>query len=320
MNLLHEKSIKQCTLWQPVSYVGIGLHSGKNVKMTIKPASPDTGIQFIRTDITSRDNVIPAHWYNVTATQMCTTLSNKAGISVSTVEHLMAALHGCGVDNAIIEIDGPEVPIMDGSAAPFVAFIEKVGTLAQQASRKAFWIHRPIEVNDGDSYAIILPSDTTRITVEIDFPDSAIGFQTHSVALVNEAFRNNIAHARTFGFKSDLQGLRNLGLAQGGSLKNAILVDGDRILNEEGLRFQDEFVRHKILDTMGDLALLGAPIFGHVYAHKPGHRLNNKLIKQMIQIRDAWSYTTLDDIYSIIGEQQPSRTVVNHAPKQAASN
>lgn len=303
MRALNAKSIRQRTLSCSISYVGIGLHTGQMVSMVVKPAAENTGISFVRKDVKAVDNLVPAHWSNVADTTLSTALANSDGTRVGTVEHLMAALLGCGVDNALIELDGPEVPIMDGSAAPFVSVIEKVGTVDQSARRKALWIHRPIEVGDGDKYAILMPSNTPRITVEIDFEDPVVGFQTHSVSLVNEAFRNDIAHARTFGFASDIHMLKHLGLAKGGSIKNAILVDGDRIINEEGLRYQNEFVRHKILDIMGDLALVGVRVIGHLYAHKPGHKLNHMLIRQLLAIPDAWSYTTMDDISAIIGEQ-----------------
>lgn len=299
MKTLQTRSVKQRTLSQAISYVGIGLHTGNNVKMTVKPADIDSGINFLRTDIHTGDNLIPAHWYNVVDTTLSTVIGNKDNIKVGTIEHLMAALLGCGVDNALIEIDGPEVPIMDGSSAPFVSVIEKVGTLNQPAQRKAIWIHRPVEVRDGDKYSILMPSNTPRITVEIDFQNSVIGSQSHSVTLVNEAFRNDISAARTFGFASDLKQLRHQGLAKGGSLNNAILVDGDRIVNDEGLRYENEFVRHKILDAMGDLALVGVPIIGHLYARKPGHKLNNALIRQMIEIPDAWSYVSMDDFNAL---------------------
>lgn len=315
MSSSHAQNITQRTIKHSISYLGTGLHTGNKVIMTIKPAEENTGIMFVRKDIMSTDNRIPARWYNVVDTTLSTALSNKDGVTVSTVEHLMAALLGCGVDNAIIELDGPEVPIMDGSAKPFVSVIEKTGTINQLASRKAIWIHRPIEVRHGDKYAILMPSDLPRITIEINFPDSAIGSQTHSVTLVNEAFRNDISRARTFGFKSEIKQLKHQGLARGGSLNNAILVDGDRIVNEEGLRYENEFVRHKILDAMGDLSLAGAPIIGHLYAYKPGHKLNNALIRQLMQIPDGWSYTTVDDINSMMGSNEDDRVYTDSTAK-----
>lgn len=308
----------QRTLKYSISYVGTGLHTGAKTIMTIKPAEENSGIVFVRKDVHETDNRVPARWYNVSDTTMSTTLSNKDDISVGTVEHLMAALLGCGVDNAIIEVDGPEVPIMDGSARPFVSVIEKTGTVDQSVSRKAIWIHRPTEVRHGDKYAILMPSDLPRITVEINFANSAIGSQTHSMALINEAFRNDISRARTFGFKSELKQLKHQGLAKGGTLNNAILVDGDRIVNQEGLRYENEFVRHKVLDAMGDLALAGVPVIGHFYAYKPGHQLNNALIKQLMQIPDGWSYVPIDDINTLLGSKV-SKKIYSSRPARIKS-
>lgn len=311
MHTLNAKSIKQRTLSCAISYVGIGLHTGRMVSMVVKPAGENTGINFVRKDVSKTSNLIPAHWTNVVDTTLSTVLANEHGVTVGTVEHLMAALLGCGVDNALIELDGPEVPIMDGSAAPFVSVIEKVGTVNQSRARKALWIHRPVEVRHGDKYSILMPSNTPRVTVEIDFEEPVVGFQTHSVSLVNEAFRNDIARARTFGFASNMKRLQHQGLAKGGSINNAILVDGDRIINEEGLRYRNEFVRHKILDVVGDLALIGVQLIGHLYAHKPGHELNHMLIKQLFAIPDAWSYTTMDEIDSIVAAQENRVSGVN---------
>jgi UDP-3-O-[3-hydroxymyristoyl] N-acetylglucosamine deacetylase len=215
----------------------------------------------------------------------------------------MAALHGCGVDNALIEIDGPEIPIMDGSSHPFVTMIEKSGTVNQPALRKAIWLQRRIFVKDNDKEAALIPSSIPSITVDIDFPDSAVGKQTYTVELVNEAFRADISRARTFGFAKDIERLRKLGLARGGSLHNAILVDGDRIVNEEGLRYKDEFVRHKILDTLGDLALIGIPIYASYYGKKPGHTINNALLHKLFEERDAWSYITIDEYNTLVGRR-----------------
>ena len=304
MKMNVKNSVNQKTLRQTVSYVGIGLHTGRKVSMSVRPAEVDSGIHIVRKDIPENQNLINARWYNVKETRLSTVLGNSSGTTVSTVEHLMAALHGCGVDNALVELDGPEIPIMDGSAEPFVKMIERVGTVDQFMPRNAIWLHRPIEVRDGDKYAILLPADSPRITVEIDFPGSIIGSQTLSVELVNEAFRNDIARARTFGFSSDIEQLRKKGLALGGSLNNAVLVDGDRVVNEEGLRFQDEFVRHKILDCMGDLALIGVPVLAHLYARKPGHELNNMLMNKLFAERESWSYITINEFNAMTGRNQ----------------
>ena len=295
------QQVRQRTLTHSISYVGIGLHTGKKVSMVIRPTQFTNGIYFLRKDLQEGKNMIAARWYNVVDTSLCTVLGNAYGATVGTVEHLLAALHGCGIDNAIVEIDGPEVPIMDGSSDQFVSMIEKIGATDQPELRKAIWIHRPIEVGLGDRYAILLPSQTQRVTVEIDFPETSVGFQSLSVELINEAFRKQVARARTFGFANQIEQLRKQGFARGGSLKNAILVDGDRIVNEEGLRYQDEFVRHKILDCVGDLALAGVPIIGHYFAHKPGHQVNIELISRLFNQQESWSYITVDELNRIFG-------------------
>ena len=294
-------SVTQRTLAREISYVGVGLHSGRKVSMTVRPADPDTGIMFLRTDVESGRGLIPARWYSVSDTRMSTTLENEYGTSIATVEHLLAGLSGCGIDNAMIEIDGPEVPIMDGSSAPFVNLIEKFGTVDQENQRFAIWIQKPIDMQIDDKYAVLLPSRIPRITVSIDFPHSAIGFQTYSVELINEAFRKDIARARTFGFSEQLTHLQKHGLALGGSLRNAVLVDGDRIVNDEGLRYENEFVRHKILDCFGDLSLAGMPVIGHYYAHKPGHLINTLLLNKLFDSHGSWSYVSIDDYNRFMG-------------------
>ena len=294
-------SVTQRTLAREITYVGVGLHSGRRVSMTVQPAAPDTGILFLRTDVEAGRGLISARWYSVSDTRMSTTLENEYGITVATVEHLLAGLSGCGIDNALIEIDGPEVPIMDGSSAPFVNLIEHIGTVEQDRQRNAIWIQKPVDIQLEDKYAVLLPSRIPRITVSIDFPNPAIGFQTFSVELINEAFRRDIARARTFGFAEQLQHLKKDGLALGGSIRNAVLVDGDRIVNEEGLRYENEFVRHKILDCFGDLSLAGMPVIGHYYAHKPGHHLNTMLLNKLFDAHDSWSYVSIDDYNRFMG-------------------
>jgi UDP-3-O-[3-hydroxymyristoyl] N-acetylglucosamine deacetylase len=314
----NSEQVNQRTLRQSITYVGIGLHSGKNVSMTVHPAEAGSGIHFLRKDVPMGEGLIPARWYNVVDTSLSTAIGNEYGFRVDTVEHLMAALSGCGVDNALIELDGPEVPIMDGSSHPFVSMIERIGTVDQDSPRHAIWIQRPIEVRDGDKYAILMPSDTPRITVEIDFEHDAIGTQVLSVEMINEAFHHQVSRARTFGFAHQIEALRKQGLARGGSLRNAILVDGDRIINEEGLRFNDEFVRHKILDAFGDLALAGVPIMAHYYGRKPGHELNSKLMTQMFEDRSSWSYTTVNDFEALVGAQGPHSEEVTTAFEKSA--
>ena len=293
--------VTQRTLKSSITYVGIGLHTGEKVSMTVRPAPANSGILFERKDVDPGIGLVPARWYLVSTTNMSTSLQNEHDVSVHTVEHLLAALHGCGIDNALVELDASEVPIMDGSSEPFVNMIEHIGSIEQLAPRHAIWIHSPIEIHQDDKYAMLLPHNTPRITVSIDFQQKAIGFQTHTVELVNEAFRNDVARARTFGFKDQIDNLQNRGLIKGGSLRNAILVDGARVVNKEGLRYENEFVRHKILDCLGDLSLAGVPIFGHYFAHRPGHAMNTALLKKLFEERSAWSYISVEEYNTLMG-------------------
>jgi len=317
----HSGTVMQHTLKESISYVGRGLHTGHKVAMRLRPGEVNSGICFFRKDVPRGRGMIPARWHNVVTTRLCTVIGNEHGVQIGTIEHLMAALRGCGVDNAIIELDGPEVPIMDGSSEPFVSLIERVGTVSQAAPRRAIWIHRPIAVCEGEKFAVLMPDTTTRITVEINFAPSAVGHHRLSLELVDDVFQIEIARARTFGFADQIQELRKQGLSRGGSLRNAILVDGDHIINEEGLRFRDEFVRHKILDCLGDLALVGAPILGHFYAYKPGHELNNALLRQLFYETDAWSYLGVDEFDNLIGAHgPPTGSEITDAGKARCSN
>jgi UDP-3-O-[3-hydroxymyristoyl] N-acetylglucosamine deacetylase len=228
-------------------------------------------------------------------TQLCTGLSNAHGVSVRTVEHLLAALRGCEIDNAVIELDADEVPIMDGSAQPFVSLIRHIGVTAQDAPRRALLIQRPVVAAAGEKFAVLLPHPSPWVTVEIAFPTPAIGNQRLSLSLDAETFAREIAPARTFGFAHEVEKLRAHGLARGGSLRNAILIDGSRIVNEEGLRFHNEFVRHKILDCVGDLSLLGMPVIGHLVTFKCGHALTHELLRELDRERNAWSVVKLGE-------------------------
>jgi len=279
----------QHTLAGEFTCVGRGLHSGAQVAMRLRPAPPGTGIRFVRHDVDAGKRVVTAHWRNVVESELCTTIANEQGVTVRTVEHLLAALRGCEIDNAVVELDGPEVPIMDGSAAPFVSLLERIGALRQPAARRALLVTQPVVAYDDDRFAVVLPHPRPRITVEIDFPSPAIGRQRRSLALDAGDFANEIAPARTFGFAHGLRALRARGLAVGGSLRNAILVDEQRVVNQEGLRFPDEFVRHKLLDCVGDLALFGVPVIGHLIAYKPGHRLCHRLLAALDAAADATS-------------------------------
>jgi UDP-3-O-[3-hydroxymyristoyl] N-acetylglucosamine deacetylase len=291
----HMVSIVQRTLKTCIPYVGTGLHSGCRIGMLVRPSEVNTGVRFVRNDVPTGRGVIPALWHQVVDTRLGTIIGNEFGVSVSTVEHLMAALHGCGIDNAVVELDGPEVPILDGSAEPFVAMIERAGIVDQEAKRWAMLVEETVEVRIDDKVARLEPCPITRITAEIDFPDTAVGSQRLSTVMTEPVFKRDLARARTFGFADQIEDLYERELALGGSPQNAILIDGDVVVNEEGLRFHDEFVRHKILDIIGDLSLAGVPVIGHFYGYKPGHALNQALLRKFISNERAWSYVMLDE-------------------------
>ena len=274
-NLINQK--KQRTVLSEFSMTGLGLHTGKEVNINIKPTNVNSGINFIRTDL-NKDNVIKALWSNVTNTNLCTTISNNKGVSVSTIEHLMSALSGMHIDNADVLIDNSEVPIMDGSSFPFVDKLESCGFLTQHLDRKIILIKKEIMVSNKDSYAKIIPNKQFSIDFEIDFESPLINKQACQLQLVNGNYKTDISSARTFGFEKDVDYLRSNGFALGGSLDNAVVVGENNILNKEGLRYTDEFVRHKILDSIGDLYLAGSPIQGYFIGNKSGHFLNNQLL------------------------------------------
>lgn len=274
--------LSQRTLKRQVKVEGIGLHTGSPSTVVICPAPPDTGIVFI-----SGGTAIKAISENVGDTSYATTL-HSGGSTVRTVEHLLAALSGLSVDNAFIEVDGPEVPIMDGSSGPFVKALKEAGIKEQKAPRRYIKILKAITVNEGDKSATLLPSPVPRMTYRIDFEHPLISDQSLSMDLSPADYEQDLADARTFGFLRDVQMLWKAGLAKGGSPENAVVVDEDRILNDEGLRFPDEFVRHKMLDAIGDLSLLGMPFIGHLVADKSGHRLNQRLVEEVLSHPDAW--------------------------------
>lgn len=280
----------QHTLGKEVSFSGIGLHSGLLISMIIKPAKPDTGIRFFRTDLQQE---IPALMDRVVDTTLATTIGvNEA--SVSTTEHLLAALAGLGIDNALIELDGPEVPIMDGSAAPFVHIIKRIERKRQDVCRKLLKITREISFQAGDTMIRLLPYDGYKVTCEIDFDHQLIRKQKYTVDVNSKRFIKEISAARTFGFMDQIEKLQANGLALGGSLANAVVVDRTKVLNAEGLRFSDEFVRHKVLDLIGDLALLGCQIIGHVVASKSGHGHHIGLMKEIVAHPECWEFVTLE--------------------------
>ncbi len=279
-------SFQQRTLQRTASIEGVGLHSGQPVTLRLIPAPVDHGLVFVRTDLADKP-VIPVRSEYVVDTSLATTLGiGKA--RVATVEHLLAALSGLGIDNLRIEIDGPEVPIMDGSAEPFARLISEVGIRTQEEFKQFIVIKRSVTVVDGDKHATFSPSRRFRIDCTIDFKHPLISDQQFTLEFSDRSFVREVARARTFGFLRDVDRLRQMGLARGGSLDNAVVVDDFSILNPEGLRFPDEFVRHKLLDAMGDISLLGKPVLGHLIVFKSGHALNHKLVKQVLS--DASNY------------------------------
>ena len=283
----------QHTLQGPAIFAGVGVHTGAYTRVAVRPAPTNSGIVFVRTDVTDRDNRVPATGEAVTKTQLGTVIENAAGVSVSTIEHLMAALVMLGVDNAVVELDGPEMPIMDGSSLPFVQILDRAGRRQQDALRAYIEILEPIEFVDGDKRASLTPSDHFEVAFEIRFPSAAIGRQAVDLVMDEQAFRDELADCRTFGFLHEVEYLRSIGLARGGSMENAVVIEGDRILNPEGLRRPDEFVRHKALDAIGDLYVLGAPILGRFEGVLAGHGLNNQLVRALLAAPQSWRYRTL---------------------------
>jgi len=312
--------IHQQTLKSPISCTGVTLHSGSKVSMTLRPADVDTGIIFKRIDIGGAGALIPAKWDRVVATNMCTTLGNDDGVIIGTVEHLMAALSGCGIDNAVVEVSGPEVPAMDGSAAPFVFLVECAGVIEQTAPRRAIRVLKPVSVGNGDGTCSLNPvsGDGFTLGFEIEFDSPAVARQVFSIGLYNGTFKKELARARTFGFLHEVEELRASGLAQGGSLDNAVVVSGEKVLNEDGLRYEDEFVRHKALDAMGDLYLAGAPIIGSFHGICSGHAANNRLLKALFDDPAAWTYDVLRP--AALDESEPANPVpaVDEIPVSAA--
>lgn len=262
----------------PATFTGFGLHSGLPVRMTVRPAAADHGIWFRRVDMTGGDPLVPARWDHVTPSKLCTVIENADGTSVSTIEHVMAALAGSGIHNALIEIDAPEVPILDGSALSFVAGFLAAGIEAQDRPVRAIRVLKPVEVSEGEALARLDPADMLEIDFSIDFEDTAIGMQTRRLNMANGAFVRELSDSRTFCRRADVDAMRERGLALGGTLENAVVFDGDRVLSPGGLRHEDEPVRHKMLDALGDLALAGGPILGRYTGERAGHALTNRLL------------------------------------------
>ena len=285
----------QRTLKNTIRATGVGLHSGKKVLMVLRPAPADTGVVFRRTDLDEQIDV-PAYAENVGETMMGTTLI-KDGVRISTIEHLLSAFAGLGVDNAYVELSAEEVPIMDGSAGPFVFLLQSAGIEEQAAPKRFARILRTVQVEDGDKWARFVPYNGFKVNFEIQFnhPIFKQRDQTATMDFSTTSFLKEISRARTFGFMRDLESLRSRNLALGGTMDNSIVLDDNRVLNEDGLRYEDEFVKHKILDAIGDLYLLGRSILGEFSGHKSGHALNNKLLRKLLATPDAWEEVTFDN-------------------------
>lgn len=287
--------IRQRTLKNMICATGVGLHSGEKIYLTLKPAPADTGIVFVRTDLNPPVE-IQGRAANVGFTTLCTSVQNN-GVRVDTVEHLMSALAGLGIDNAYVEVSAHEVPIMDGSAGPFVFLLQSAGIEEQSAAKKFIRIKKKVTVRDGDKYATFVPYDGFKVgfTIDFDHPVFHHQVQASDIDFSSTSFVKEVSRARTFGFMRDIEYLRSHNLALGGSVDNAIVVDDYRILNEDGLRYEDEFVKHKMLDAIGDLYLLGNSLIGEFIGYKSGHALNNKLLRELLIQSDAWEMVTFDD-------------------------
>ncbi|MFC7452499.1 UDP-3-O-acyl-N-acetylglucosamine deacetylase [Insolitispirillum peregrinum] len=298
------KVMMRKTLKNPISCSGIGLHCGQKVSMTLNPASAGTGVVFRRTDPAGQGAVIPADWSRARISQLCTTLADEAtGATVGTVEHLLAALAAMGIDDILIDINGPEVPAMDGSSAPFVFLIECAGTVTLDAPRQAWKVLKPVVVEHNGSRASLIPGKGLVVDFEIDFAAEAIGRQSCTIVVTPASFKDSVMRARTFGLVDDLPKMRALGLGLGGSLDNAVVVNGAEILNDGGLRYPDEFVRHKALDAIGDLSLAGLPIIGHYSGYKSSHALNGALVQALLNDPTAVARIDLTEDDATAGHQ-----------------
>ena len=291
----------QHTVAGPVIFAGVGVHTGAHVRVAVRPAAANAGITFVRTDIKDRDNAIRVSAEAVGQTRLGTVINNAAGVSVSTIEHLMAAMSALAIDNVVVELDGPEVPILDGSSEVFLQVLDRAGRRRQEAPRHFIEVLEPIEVVDGDKTAALLPCDTFEMAFEIQFDSAPIGRQRVDLEITEQSFREELADCRTFGFLKDVEALRAAGLARGASMENAVVLDGDRVLNPEGLRRPDEFVRHKALDAVGDLYVLGAPLMARFEGLYAGHGLNNQLVRALMANPQAWRMRTLAPALAQVG-------------------
>ncbi len=282
----------QNTVKSPAAFTGVGLHGGAAVRMVVRPAPADHGVWFRRTDVADLDPMVPARWDAVTPSSLCTVVENADGVSVSTIEHIMAALAGFAIHNALIEIDGPEVPILDGSAVPFIQGFLAAGLEEQDLPVRAVRVLKAVEVREGDAVARLEPAEMLEIDFRIDFTDRAIGAQARRLNMANGAFVRELSDSRTFCRQSDVDSMRARGLALGGTLENAVVFDGDQVLSPGGLRHADEPVRHKMLDAVGDLALAGGPILGRYVGERAGHALTNRLLRTLFA--DPAAYLIVD--------------------------
>ncbi|WP_282606828.1 UDP-3-O-acyl-N-acetylglucosamine deacetylase [Pelagibius sp. Alg239-R121] len=285
--------VRQKTLKNSIHCSGVGLHSGAKINMTLLPAPANTGVVFRRVDINGGNNEVKASWENAVETPLCTTLVGQDGIKIATIEHLMSALAGYEIDNVVVELNGAEVPVMDGSAAPFVFLIECAGTVEQDTPRRALRIIEHVETSESHRSASVAPGKGFSINFEIDFDSRAVGRQEWFVEVSQTSFKREVSRARTFGFLQEFDKLLELGLARGGSLDNAVVISGDTVMNEGGLRYDDEFVRHKVLDSIGDLYLIGGPIIGHFHGVRAGHALTLRLIKSLFAQESAWEWVDM---------------------------
>lgn len=286
--------LRQRTVSEEIGCTGIGLHSGKKVEIILKPAPPNSGIVFERVDV-SPSHSVKASFDNIVQTNFATTIGFN-GYSVSTIEHIMAAFFGMGIDNVLVQVNGAEIPIMDGSAAPFAFLIKNAGIKMQNDHKKFFFVRKAVKISNNDRSVYLYPSNTLKITYKIEFDHPLIKEQTYEMSFSQPSFLREISKARTFGFLKDVEVLRKNGLAKGGSLDNAIVIDDFKVINSDGLRYENEFVRHKILDFIGDLAILGHPVIGHFIVKKSGHSFNQNLLKKFMEQRNSWEIIQPNDI------------------------
>ncbi|MBF0161232.1 MAG: UDP-3-O-acyl-N-acetylglucosamine deacetylase [Magnetococcales bacterium] len=307
--------IFQRTLKNTIRCTGIGLHSGKKVYLSLRPAPVNTGVVFHRTDM--KGALVPANVQSVVDTRLCSSIANSEGVRVSTVEHLLAAFAGLGVNNAYVDLDGPEVPIMDGSAAPFVFLIQCAGVVQQKAYKRWIRIKKPVSVSHGNKKASFEPCDRFRVSFRIDFDHPLLSEQDEDLDITETTFIKEISRARTFGFLKEVEQLRTNGLARGGSLDNAIVMGDFRILNEGGLRYEKEFVRHKMIDAIGDLYLLGHPVIGHFRGVRSGHALNSMLLRKLMAHANAWEFVEGEQVAHFLQTGSEKQSLEHPTPMEA---